>query len=203
MNPKDPADSAICRLTIALTNVAMDSIARTTIQEQPSLVRDRDLKLALKAAVTVAELIKVRDARQTLYLQSVNVGQVNIQSGGRAIIGNVNQPKPDEERLRTRLRCRTMTNKPRRGTSPHKRNTGPMLNSRRCGARTRQGTPCRAPAVSGQKRCRMHGGARGSGAPKNNKNALKHGAYTRSSQQQRAAVRALLAEAQKLLQEGE
>ncbi|WP_423228900.1 hypothetical protein [Sphingomonas jatrophae] len=30
--------------------------------------------------------------------------------------------------------------------------------------------------MRGKKRCRMHGGARGSGAPKGNSNALKHGA---------------------------
>jgi len=29
----------------------------------------------------------------------------------------------------------------------------------RCGAKTRQGQPCKAPAVRGRKRCRMHGGA--------------------------------------------
>ena len=60
----------------------------------------------------------------------------------------------------------------------HPRNTGPMRASRRCGARTRSGTPCQAPAVSGKARCRMHGGARGSGAPIGNTNALKHGMYT-------------------------
>jgi hypothetical protein len=36
-----------------------------------------------------------------------------------------------------------------------------------------------SPAVSGKKRCRMHGGATGSGAPRGNKNALKSGLYTR------------------------
>lgn len=46
----------------------------------------------------------------------------------------------------------------------------------RCGARTRAGTPCRSPAAHGRARCRMHGGARGSGAPRGNRNALKHGA---------------------------
>jgi len=44
------------------------------------------------------------------------------------------------------------------------RNTGPMLLSPRCGAKTRSGKPCRSPAVDGKKRCRMHGGAPGSGA---------------------------------------
>lgn len=50
----------------------------------------------------------------------------------------------------------------------HPRNTAPMLASPGCGARTRTGQPCRSPAVTGKQRCRMHGGAAGSGAPKNN-----------------------------------
>lgn len=60
----------------------------------------------------------------------------------------------------------------------HQRNTHAMRVSLRCGARTRAGTPCQSPAVTGKKRCRMHGGAKGSGAPKGNNNALKHGLYT-------------------------
>ncbi|WP_404947166.1 HGGxSTG domain-containing protein [Rhizorhabdus wittichii] len=44
----------------------------------------------------------------------------------------------------------------------------------RCGARTRSGHPCRSPAVNGSRRCRMHGG-KGSGAPRGNRNAWKHG----------------------------
>ena len=59
----------------------------------------------------------------------------------------------------------------------HKRNTESMLNSLRCGAKTRSGGPCRAPAVLGKLRCRMHGGASGSGAPMGNINAIKHGIY--------------------------
>jgi len=50
----------------------------------------------------------------------------------------------------------------------------------RCLARTRKGksTFCQARKVSGKKRCRMHGGI-GDGAPKGNKNAFKHGKYSR------------------------
>lgn len=55
----------------------------------------------------------------------------------------------------------------------------PMQQSPRCGASRRKSTPCLAPAVSGKRRCRMHAGAAGSGAPKGNKNALKSGLYTR------------------------
>ena len=33
----------------------------------------------------------------------------------------------------------------------------PMHNSPRCGAKTRQQTPCKAPAIRGKNRCRMQG----------------------------------------------
>jgi hypothetical protein len=74
-------------------------------------------------------------------------------------------------------------------TGDHPRNTAPMLSSQRCGAKTRSGKPCRSPAVHGKRRCRMHGGATGSGAPRGNKNAQKHGLYTREAIAQRRQLR--------------
>ena len=71
----------------------------------------------------------------------------------------------------------------------HPRNTGPMLSSPRCGATTRAGTSCRSPAVRDKKRCRMHGGAPGSGAPLGNTNAWKHGAYIRKAISERRKIR--------------
>jgi hypothetical protein len=85
--------------------------------------------------------------------------------------------------------------------SGHIRNTGPMLASPRCGARTRFGGACRSPAVHGRKRCRMHGGAAGSGAPRANRNARKHGLFTGDAIAGRRRIQALLGEARKLLEE--
>ena len=85
--------------------------------------------------------------------------------------------------------------------SDHARTTGPMLASPRCGAKTRSGGACRSPAVHGRKRCRMHGGARGSGAPKANRNARKHGLFTGEAIAERRQIRALVCEARKLLGE--
>ena len=51
-----------------------------------------------------------------------------------------------------------------------------LADAKRCGAKTRSGKPCEAPAVKGKLRCRMHGG-NSPGAPKGNQNALKHGLY--------------------------
>jgi glucans biosynthesis protein len=84
--------------------------------------------------------------------------------------------------------------------SDHIRHTGPMLASPRCGAKTRTSGACRSPAVHGKTRCRMHGGAPGSGAPTANQNARKHGLFTRDTIAERRQIQALLGEARKLLQ---
>jgi len=64
----------------------------------------------------------------------------------------------------------------------------------RCGAKTRKGTPCKNPPVTGKRRCRMHGGAPGSGAPLGNRNALKHGYYTAEAIEARKEARRILDE---------
>jgi uncharacterized protein YjcR len=83
----------------------------------------------------------------------------------------------------------------------HARNIRPMLASPRCGAKTRRGVACGSPAVRGKKRCRMHGGAQGSGAPTANQNARKHGLFTRRAIEERRQIEALIGEVQKLLKE--
>jgi glucans biosynthesis protein len=47
----------------------------------------------------------------------------------------------------------------------------------------------------------MHGGAAGSGAPRGNKNALKHGRYTRAAIEERRQLRALLRQSRSLIQQ--
>jgi len=64
--------------------------------------------------------------------------------------------------------------------------------SGQCGAKTRSGAPCRSHPVTGRQRCRMHGGAAGSGAPHGNQNALKHGYYTREAVMLRLQARQTL-----------
>ncbi len=47
----------------------------------------------------------------------------------------------------------------------------------------------------------MHGGAKGSGAPIGNTNALKHGMYTKAALEERRALRRLIREMEESLQE--
>ncbi len=68
----------------------------------------------------------------------------------------------------------------------------------RCGARTRCGSLCRSPAVRGRRRCRMHGGAAGSGAPAGNRNALRHGGRSAEAVALRRLASTLAREARRL-----
>src|SRR5262249_53774199 len=71
--------------------------------------------------------------------------------------------------------------------------------AKRCGAKTRRGTPCRSPAVRGRKRCRMHGGAHGSGAPSGERNGnYRHGLYTAEAIAEQKAIRAWLRSIRKI-----
>jgi hypothetical protein len=75
----------------------------------------------------------------------------------------------------------------------------PMHLSRRCGARTRNGSPCRSAAMPNG-RCRMHGGM-SPGAPKGNTNAFKHGHYTAEAIASRREIAKLLRDARALVKQ--
>jgi hypothetical protein len=76
-------------------------------------------------------------------------------------------------------------------------------NAPRCGAKTKHnnGNPCRAPVVRGKKRCRIHGGAQGSGGQLRNTNALKHGYAAAEIKRFRKAVKTIVREAKLLTKE--
>jgi len=70
----------------------------------------------------------------------------------------------------------------------------PFLKSPRCGAKTRQDNACQSPAIKGKKRCRMHGGSVGSGAPLGSQNAIKQGFHTREAKNLKKTIRLLFKE---------
>lgn len=67
-----------------------------------------------------------------------------------------------------------------------------------CGAKTTQGA-CQNQPVAGKKRCHRHGGAPGTGAPKGNKNAWKHGQFSREAIAERRMAKQFLIESQDFL----
>ena len=48
-----------------------------------------NLRYAMQGAATLIELAKWRDARRGLSPQNVSVGNVKVEAGGQAIVGNV------------------------------------------------------------------------------------------------------------------
>jgi hypothetical protein len=75
----------------------------------------------------------------------------------------------------------------------------PLWLAPRCCAKTRSGKPCQSPIVHGKKRCRMHGGAAGSGAPKGERNGnYRHGHYTAEAIAERLTIRKWVRDARKL-----
>ena len=71
----------------------------------------------------------------------------------------------------------------------------------RCGARTRGGRLCRNRPIRWRRRCRLHGGAQGAGAPRGNRNAVKHGRTTAAALAARRAIAGLIRESLRTLEE--
>lgn len=93
-----------------------------------------------------------------------------------------------------------MTHDPKRQADVARRLSN-LAKARRCGAKTRAGHPCRQAAVRERGRCRMHGGAKGSGGPLGNRNGrFKHGLYTRENETIRRSMRAKVREIKALVQ---
>ena len=81
------------------------------------------------------------------------------------------------------------------------------MSAPRCGAKTRSGTPCKAPAMANG-RCRMHGGkSTGPRTPKglerSRKANLKHGLYSAESIAERRYISQLLRNSRETLEQVE
>jgi hypothetical protein len=166
-----------------------------------------------KCARSFAMLMEALKRYRTGGQQTVTVQHVSVSEGAPRQPPTPLQKVLGGEGLRSlmrgKLRCQSLISRSEFRSRPsgdekmkksnRLRNTGPMLSSLRCGAKTRSGKPCMSPAVGGRRRCRMHGGAPGSGAPRGNKNALKHGHYTREAMEARRQLRNLLQQSRILI----
>ena len=93
---------------------------------------------------------------------------------------------------------------PRRGWLKNDNPPGDFSQAPRCGAKTRKGTPCQAPAMANG-RCRLHGGKSTGprtpeGLARSQKANLKHGYYSREEKERRNLVRLLLRQSRELME---
>ena len=96
--PVDATESVLARLTVGLTNAAMDGLERAARANQKPETRQMELKLSQKGAATIVQVLTLLQKHRGLDRQKVSVGSVNVGSGGRAIVGHVQSaPKSEED----------------------------------------------------------------------------------------------------------
>jgi hypothetical protein len=128
-------------------------------------------KLARTFAAQMSALKEYRSKGE----QKMTIQHVHVAEGGQAIVGNVNAPT---EGIGARKKSEDQ---------PHALGYAPGV---RCHAKSkRSGLRCQAPAVRWSSVCRMHGA--GGGAPKGNRNAMKHGGFTTETLALKREIQAL------------
>ena len=96
LQSEDPVESIIDRLVVASANASMGSYQRAANNEKTD-VRHLEPRSAMKGTEVVGNLIKLRDGRRGTGHQNVTVGSLKVESGGQAIVGNVNAKKTEDE----------------------------------------------------------------------------------------------------------
>jgi integrase len=169
---------------VACHNASMECYRRAMIGEQTFEGHRESLSQANKLGRTFSVLLDALNHHRGKGQQKVTVEHVHVHEGGQAIVGNVGTPGGGD---RAKSEDQPMQGK----LSTHL--------SRRCRARTRRESLCQSPAMPNG-RCRMHGGM-SPGAPKGNRNALKHGRYTADAIARRREIGALLRAVRTLITE--
>ena len=162
IGPRDELEGMMAAQLIAAHSAAMECYRRAMIGDQTFEGRRESLSQANKLSRTFTQLLDALNRHRGKGQQKVTVEHVHVHSGGQAVVGTVEQRRGEG-----------ITRNPRNNPMQSKL---PMHLSPRWGARTRSGQQCRSAAMANG-RCRMHGGG-SPGAPRGNKNALKHGRYT-------------------------
>lgn len=104
IGPSDALESAIARVTVGVMNGAMDCFGRASRNDASPKAQQAYLGLGIKASLAVAELVEAFDKHRGRDRPKVAVAQVNVQSGGQAIVGNVErQERSNGEGEPTRL----------------------------------------------------------------------------------------------------
>lgn len=100
LEPRDPPAAMLAALAVAVTNTSMDCLNRAVRCYDSLHARDLNLRHGLKGASIVRDLISALDSRHGRTPSGVNVGEVNVESGGQAIVGNVERHEAGTGKVR-------------------------------------------------------------------------------------------------------
>lgn len=70
-------------------NSSLTAIAEGSRQQAPLQVRDVNLRHGMKGAIGVAQLLQALNRLQSGVEKAVQVGAVNVEAGGQAVVGNI------------------------------------------------------------------------------------------------------------------
>ena len=126
--PKDELEGMMAAQLVAAHNAAMECYRRAMLGEQTFEGRREALNQANKLSRTWATLLEALNRHRGKGQQKVTVEHVHVHAGGQAVVGMVERPGGGD--------CSNLEEQPHASELP-------MHRSPRCGARTRNGTPCR------------------------------------------------------------
>jgi hypothetical protein len=97
----DAVESVLARQAAGLNMMVMDCLQRASNTD--SLIqRELELKYATKGAEVITRLVEAFDGHRGRGKQNVTVGNVNVESGGQAVVGNVSPgASPDQSLAET------------------------------------------------------------------------------------------------------
>lgn len=173
--PQNELEGMMAAQLLAAHNAAMECYRRAMIGEKTFEGRRENLNQANKLSRTWATLLDALNKHRGKGQQKVTVSTYTSMQGDRRSSG----------------RWSGRGGQRKDGKNNPMRSELAMHRTPRCGARTRAGLSCRAPAMNNG-RCRMHGGA-SPGAPLGNRNAWRHGRYSAEAISHRRELRALIA----------
>jgi hypothetical protein len=176
--------AAMLASQMALTHsLAMDLLGRTRRAEMIAQF-DSAGSLAVKLLQTFTAQVEALAKLKRGGEQVVRVEHVHVYPGGQAIVGTVTNQRGEGG---------VADGKWRQADGASDARALSFAPGPRCLARTRSGTPCQKAAAAGKKRCRMHGGAPGSGAPRGERNGnYRTGLHTSEAIAGRRMIRALI-----------
>jgi hypothetical protein len=94
--PADAVESTLAPVIVGIRNAVMTGLHLAT--KGSSERRDVELNIALKGAGVLAQLLEAFDAHRGHGSRRVTVGNVNVESGAQAIVGNVETTPRQEPR---------------------------------------------------------------------------------------------------------
>ncbi len=91
MKPKDSIEAMMITQMIAVHEMALQASERSLITEQPDEFVGKNVNRATKLCRSYASLVEAFNKYRTKGQQKITVQHVNVNDGGQAVIGDVNQ----------------------------------------------------------------------------------------------------------------